>query len=76
VRYGVTVEVRNDTAGFHLLGGVNGKLKGTDAYVVEIGNGKPDRTPNRHLELEWGHWSGREGECIVLAEEIVRIHER
>ena len=76
IRYGQTIEVKVEIgAMFPFIGVVNGKLKGIDAWVVEIDDGYywQTRKPNRHLELEWGHYSGKECESIVLAEEIVGV---
>ena len=53
---------------------VNGKIKDIAAYVVEMRCGKYDRSlnriPNRQLELEWGHFSGKECEAILLESEF------
>ena len=68
------VEVRNPRRYYSNAALVNGKLKDIDAWVVEIADDDWNkRIPNRHLELEWGHWSGKECEAIVLAEEITGV---
>jgi len=63
----------------YICGIVNGKIKDIDAYVVELGElcriNNILRIPNRHLALDWGHFSGKEGEVIVLKEEIVRVYQ-
>ena len=81
VKYGQYIEVlyadvplSKYSSGYHFGGTVIGKLKGIDAWVVEISSidvrYTNARIPNRHLELEWGHFGGRERETVVLLEEI------
>lgn len=57
-----------------LCGTVSGKIKGIDAYIINFIVGVPHLesfgAPNRHLELEWGRFTGQDGESIVLATEM------
>ena len=80
ILYGQSIEVE---ASGHICGTVNGKIKNMDAYIVDTGEidnvlwntGTYSRIPNRHLVLDWGHFSGKKGEIVVLKEEIVKVHK-
>ena len=75
ILYGQTVSifVDNDLS-YPKIGIVNGKIKDADVYVVDLCEFDfkdiNDRVPNRHLPLEWGHYSGKEAEIIVIKSEI------
>lgn len=54
-------------------GVIKGKIKDLDCYVVLFSTGikKPEYGfPNRHLELEWGKFSGYDNECIVPSNKL------
>lgn len=66
-----------------IKGSVMGKVKGINAYVVNVGSWAPTEKykliktkygyPVRHLPLEWGHFDGRVGEIIISANELTRV---
>ena len=72
-RFGEDVEI----ADFSKTARVRGKVKGLDCYVVLFPASCSDSTlsnitirfgfPNRHLELEWGKFSGYKNEYILPA---------
>lgn len=70
ILYGQTVEVCISDR-WH-TGVINGKVAGIDAYVIDI-TGEYVRLPNRHLKLDWGHFSGKDKETIVFREEIAKV---
>lgn len=57
-------------------GVVYGKVKGCDAYVInsmEYNSSfliKFAGLPNRNVELEWGHFTGRSAEVIVTGDKL------
>ena len=77
VLYGQTIEIQLPYYNQPSNGVINGKIKDTDAYVVELSEPYPMptrvRIPNRNLPLAWGHFSGKECETIILKEEIIEI---
>ena len=56
---------------------IRGKVKGCDLYVVSAPStyrienlAKVYGSPNRHLELEWGRFSGQKNEFIIPAGDL------
>ena len=61
-------------ASFETIGSVYAKIKDKEAYVVSLHTGGEAREqglrnrlgyPNRHLELEWGFFTGSAKEFVV-----------
>ena len=78
-KYGEVILVRNKNSRYVDIysGMINGKIKGIEAYAITFTDGgqflAEYGSPNRHLELEWGQFSGYTKEFIVPAEEITKI---
>jgi hypothetical protein len=67
---------------WYYAGVVIAKVKGVDAYVVKFQSMKESQLhrliskrglPNRHLELEWGNWSGSDTEFVIHTKDMQRV---
>lgn len=71
------IKIKNTVINFPTFGSVYGKIKDKEAYVVSLHTGGEIKEqtlrnklgyPNRHLELDWGSFTGSSKEFIVAAD--------
>lgn len=69
------------SCGWNYAGTIAAKVSGVDAYVVRFQSMRAPQLhkiisklglPNRHLELEWGDWTGCDTEFVIPTKDIQR----